>query len=124
MKIYPCIHTGHVVVNVRGMVDNPIYEEQYENIEGYQQSFISGPAKMGPSKIQFIGPAPFAVTGPPPTLPAPRKGKEFEQLAEGLTKSADGLSQGSTGEDGYTLMNAVGSANQMQRNNIYVKSEC
>ena len=102
----PCVHTGRVVVSVRGMVDNPIYvgdEEQYENIEGYQPTFISGPPQ-----IQFMAPAPYAVTGPPPTLPEPRKGKEFENLAENSTPSADRLSKVSVGDD----------------QNVYVKSEC
>ena len=113
-----------MVVNVRAMVDNPIYvgdEEQYENIEGYQPTFVSGPPQ-----IQFMAPAPYAVTGPPPILPAPRKEKVFEHLAEGCTKSADDLSQVSTGDDTYTMMNAAGPAAQTQRDdqNIYVKSEC
>ena len=117
---------GHVVVNVQAMVDNPIYvgddEEQYENIEGYQPTFISGPPQIQ------IGPAPYAETGPPPTLPAPRmvSGKEKE-FVDACAKSTDGLSQVSTGEDSYTIMSTAGTgtATQVQRDdqNIYVKSE-
>lgn len=117
------------MLNVQTMVDNPIYvgdEEQYENIDGYQTTFISGPPQIQ------IGPAPYAVTGPPPTLPAPRtvsgKEKDVEHLAEACAKSVDGVSQVSTGEDNYTVMNTAGGTTEDQGKrddqNIYVKSEC